>query len=159
MPTYPPPLLRPRWNPGLGGHFETPLARWVELYTQGWLRFEKWGHLDNISNYPVENALFIDYDGERLPRCAQINKINSAFRAAGLSYMALRITKTARGWHYAFITKSPLVAMARVAMEAILGDDPMRAAMNFARARNADRMPPYWRQRWNILYDWKVTNV
>lgn len=54
--------------------------------------------------------------------------------------------------------RKPLTAIARVCVESILGDDPMRAAMNFARARNARRMPAFWRQRWNIFYDYKVVS-
>lgn len=85
-----------------------------------------------------------------------MSQINATFRAVGLTYLALRINETKRGFHYAFFLKRPVTPTERVALEAILGDDPMRAAMNFARARNADKMDKFWQQRWNILYDWKV---
>jgi len=71
-------------------------------------------------------------------------------------YSAIRVNRSRRGWHLAFILAERLSASERVAAEAILGDDPMRAAMNFARARNAHRMPQFWRQRWDIFYDYKV---
>jgi hypothetical protein len=132
-----------------------PLALWVEHYTAGRLRFKRWGHLDPISNYPSNRAIFCDYDRQS-PVQARIPKINSTFRAMGLRYSALRISKSKRGWHYVFFVTSNLSPGARVAAEAILGDDPMRAAMNFARARNAGKMPKYWQQRWNIFYDYKL---
>lgn len=85
-----------------------------------------------------------------------MQKINSAFRAMGFSYTSCRISRTKRGWHYVFILRDSLKPAERVAAEAILGDDPMRAAMNFARARNVGRMPKHWKQRWNIFYDYKL---
>jgi hypothetical protein len=132
-----------------------PFKLWVEHYTQGRLAFKKWGHIDRISDYPAEFALFIDFDSHKF---RSIPKINSTFRAMGLSYLALRISRTKRGLHYAFILQKKLTTMERVCAEAILGDDPMRAAMNFARARNAKRMPKFWKQRWNIFYDYKLVN-
>jgi hypothetical protein len=75
---------------------------------------------------------------------------------AGKGYSAIRYSKSKRGWHVAVLLREKISPMVRVAMEAILGDDPMRAAMNFARARNEKLMPKFWKQRWNILYDYKV---
>lgn len=83
-------------------------------------------------------------------------QINSTFRVLGLTYLAMRINATKRGFHYVFLLPGSITPLERVAIEAILGDDPMRAAMNFARARNHASMNKFWRQRWNILYDWKV---
>jgi hypothetical protein len=133
------------------------LEVWAGLYTAGLLRFKKWGHIDKISNIPANRAAFIDFDSVDEPRLT-ILRINSAFRAMGYSqgYDALRISRSKRGWHYAFILRGKVTPAERVAIEAILGDDPMRAAMNFARARNAHRMPKFWRQRWNIFYDYKI---
>jgi hypothetical protein len=39
-----------------------------------------------------------------------------------------------------------------------MGDDPMRAALNFGRARSmqSQSVSEYWRKRWNILYDYKI---
>lgn len=68
----------------------------------------------------------------------------------------MRINRTKRGWHYVFLLSESISPSERVAAEAILGDDPMRAAMNFARARNHKQMPKYWRHRWNILYNGKT---
>jgi len=70
--------------------------------------------------------------------------------------MAWRVTRTRRGWHYVFLLREAISPIERVAIEAILGDDPMRAAMNLARARNALQMDRFWSQRFDILYDWKM---
>lgn len=80
-------------------------------------------------------------------------------RSMGIKYRALRISRTRRGWHFVYLLEEKLSPSERVAAESILGDDPMRAAMNFARARNEKRMPKFWKQRWNIFYDYKVKNV
>jgi hypothetical protein len=85
-----------------------------------------------------------------------VPRINSLFRALGLSYEALRYNRSKRGWHMVALLAEQLTPVERVAAEAILGDDPMRAAMNFLRARNVAKMPPFWRQRWNILYETKI---
>lgn len=71
-------------------------------------------------------------------------------------YTAIRFNRSKRGWHTAILLALPVSPVDRVALEAILGDDPMRAAMNYARAKNAYRMPKYWKQRWNIFYDYKL---
>jgi hypothetical protein len=131
---------------------------WGELYSAGLLAFKKFGHIDPISNIDYRYALFIDYDRKQLPKRLTIPKIHSAFRAMGFSggYRAIRYSRTHRGWHIAIMLRKPVSATQRVAMEAIIGDDPMRAAMNFARARNIHRMPLFWKQRWNIFYDYKI---
>lgn len=136
-----------------------PLTLWAALYTAGLLHFNKWGHIDQISNIPANKALFIDFDTVNEPRI-EIPRINSAFRAMGFSkgYSAIRYSRSKRGWHIAAIVQTHLSPAERVAAESILGDDPMRAAMNFARARNEKHMPKFWKQRWNIFYDYKLEN-
>jgi len=133
---------------------------WATHYVAQQLRFDKWGHIDGISDYPVNRCLFIDTDSINSERLT-ILRINSIFRALGMSqgYTAIRFNRSRRGWHTVILLKKSLSCIERVALEAILGDDPMRAAMNFARAKNAHRMPRFWKQRWNIFYDYKVTNV
>jgi hypothetical protein len=73
-----------------------------------------------------------------------------------MEYKAISYGRTKRGWHIGILHSSNLRPVERVALEAILGDDPMRAAMNFARARNEKRMPKFWKQRWNIFYSYKL---
>lgn len=74
----------------------------------------------------------------------------------GLQYSACRFSRSLRGWHIAFLLVAKLSGIERVCAESILGDDNFRSAMNFARARNAHRMPKFWKQRWNIFYDYKL---
>lgn len=134
-----------------------PFKLWAEHYTAGQLAFKKWGHIDAISDFPAQNAVFVDIDKQR-SSLLNIKKINSKFRSMGIRYNAIRINRSVRGWHLAFLLVQQITAVERVCIESILGDDPMRAAMNFARARNAKRMPKFWKQRWNILYDYKLVN-
>lgn len=130
---------------------------WATHYAERTLRFEKWGHIDAISDYPANRALFIDTDSLDSARLT-ILRINSTFRAMGLpeGYTAIRFNRSKRGWHTVILLKKGISAVERVTMESILGDDSMRAAMNLARARNVHRMPKFWKQRWNIFYDYKV---
>jgi hypothetical protein len=135
------------------------LTRFLEHFTAAQLVFNKWGHIDRISNYPAGFALFVDIDSHTSTKL-RIPKINSLFRSAGIQsgYSNVRYSRTKRGWHIVFLLDEKLTPVERVALESILGDDRMRASMNFARARNQSKMPKYWKQRWNILYDYKLEN-
>jgi hypothetical protein len=101
--------------------------------------------------------VFVDIDSHSASSLS-VFKLNSLFRACGLSngYRALRYSRTKRGWHIVALLHEKLTPIERVCLESILGDDGMRASMNFARARNDYRTPQYWKQRRNILFDYKV---
>lgn len=55
------------------------------------------------------------------------------------------------------ILREKLEPMALVAMQAILGSDPMREALNWVRASDPKQLRGHWAQRWNILYDRKIS--
>lgn len=131
-----------------------PLIHLATLFQQGLLRFEKFGHIDDISNHPEGRALFVDFDFPS--KAIAVPTLNSILRITGLHSTAVRYSRSKRGWHVVVLLKEKLTRMERVAMENILGDDPMRGALNFTRAR-ANISSRFWRQRWNILYDFKVT--
>lgn len=145
---------RTLYNLILGGHFKTQLTHLETLFHQGLLRFEKFGHIDKISNHPEGNALFVDFDYPS--KAITVRKMHSLFRITGLHPHAICYSRSKRGWHVVALIMEKLNRMERVAMENILGDDSMRGALNFSRAR-VPIINKFWRQRWNILYDYKVT--
>ena len=98
--------------------------------------------------------LFIDFDRHN-DRRISIPKINATLRAAGIQYRAIRFSRSRRGWHIAIVLRRMVTAYERIALEAMLGDDPMRVAMNYARAKNFRSAPEYWRQRSDIFYSRK----
>lgn len=58
-----------------------------------------------------------------------------------------------KGWHLVVDTDPlPGSEMEVVALQAVLGSDPLREACNVMRARNVGRVGPFWRTRWNVLY-------
>ncbi len=57
------------------------------------------------------------------------------------------------GWHLIIaLNPVPDSAMEIVALQAILGSDPLREASNVQRARVLADVPKWWRGRWNVLY-------
>jgi hypothetical protein len=63
-----------------------------------------------------------------------------------------------RGWHRTLTVRSVdgvrWRAADQVAVQCLLGSDPVREAFNLHRARLVDarQVAPYWRSRWNVFY-------
>ena len=57
------------------------------------------------------------------------------------------------GWHIILtVTPQPQTPIEVVALQAILGSDPLREACNLRRAHTFPHASPFWRNRWNVLY-------
>ncbi len=50
------------------------------------------------------------------------------------------------------LVADPETDMEMVALQAICGSDPYREASNVLRVRQLDKVPEFWRRRWNVLY-------
>jgi squalene cyclase len=124
------------------------------LLHQGLLRFEKWGVIDGLSDIPEGYASFVDCDS-RKPYSWMRHA--ATHRILGKSYYpyAVCYKKTQRGWHIVSLYSKKHTRMELVALQAILGSDSMREALNFVRVKSG-RIKGYWNQRWNILYTYKV---
>jgi hypothetical protein len=76
-------------------------------------------------------------------------------RRAGYEPVALgyRRSPGGKGWHV-WIEVDPMPRRPEevVAVEAMLGSDPARVAMQLVRAKSYYRMPGWERRRWNTLY-------
>lgn len=119
------------------------------------MKFEKFGHIDSISDLPEGTVALMDYDSGSCPRIMQLNSI---CRILGIEYSSLMLHRTRRGWHLAIAISGRFKRVELIALQAILGSDPMREAMNLARVRQIEAFgaPKYWLQRHNILYDYKL---
>lgn len=112
----------------------------------------------------VTRELRLDLDGARLPLLEIVRRLARAQRRV----IALRETRSpsGRGWHqWILVRPAPRSAVEIVALQLLLGSDPLREAYNLCRAQAVDlkQVSRYWRvrDRWNVLYRasvyWKVT--
>lgn len=105
-----------------------------------------------IKELAEPGKVLLDFDGP-LP---DLRLIWRRLRVCRLELRLMRIDRTQHGWHVVLWLKEPLEDWATLALQAILGSDPRREAMNFARLL-AGPKDDWERQRWNILYERKVT--
>ena len=120
----------------------------------GALRFEKFGLIDAVSDYPQGHACFMDYDKDTL--LPTIPQLYSLFRVLGLRPIAVVYKKSKRGWHIVAVFPEKYKPMELVAIQAICGSDPMREALNWVRASQPGQLRGFWGRRWNILYSKKI---
>lgn len=136
-----------------------PLKRFLRFLTTQRLHFNKFGVIDHVSDHDTQRAIFIDIDAHNLGANHTPN-IFSLCRVLGITVENACYHRTRRGWHIALSIREALCPVERVAVEAILGDDPQRAALNFMRAMQIGKMngrdSEFWNQRWNILYAKKL---
>lgn len=99
--------------------------------------------------------LLLDYDKpEQIPDGTRALRL---LRRAGFEPVAWDLTESTNG-HHGKLRLAPRPSPAEaVALQAILGSDPMREACNLQRARSVAELPEgeagdYWRARWNTLY-------
>jgi hypothetical protein len=133
-----------------------PLTHFRHFCKRGALNFEKFGQIDRVSDFPQGYALFMDCDTKNPDRLPQPAFIRWILTIIGIQSSSIVYRETKRGFHVIIRILEKLEPVELVAVQAILGDDPMRAALNLMRARQSEIMDDYWRTRWNILYDHKV---
>lgn len=76
---------------------------------------------------------------------------------ARAGYRRKRITRrrspSGNGWHVVIsVEPEPESPVEVVALQAILGSDPLREACNLHRAKMFPTVSPFWQDRWNVLY-------
>lgn len=96
--------------------------------------------------------LKLDYDEPRKPpRKSMIEKLGRA--GYSVESCEARRSPSGKGWHVVIaVSPRPRTAMEVVALQAVLGSDPWREAMQIARARAFPKCPPFMRDAWNVLY-------
>jgi hypothetical protein len=91
----------------------------------------------------------LDYDRKTVPW----KKIAAVLRRAGYRMIVFEWRQTKNGWHvWLTLDPAPRTAMEVIALQAMLGSDPMREACNLRRARKLWRTPAFARSWWNVLY-------
>ena len=70
------------------------------------------------------------------------------------------LQRTYKGWHIIVVLDRELAPPEIIALQAILGSDIKREALNMARwlgVRNKyNKLPKFWKQRWNLLFKEKI---
>jgi len=96
----------------------------------------------------------VDWDQRAAPCLGVIvERLQRACRR--LVWLSYRRSPSGRGWHLeARVRPGPRSAVEVVALQLLLGSDPKREAHNLNRARHVDAgdVPPFFRSRWNVLY-------
>ena len=96
--------------------------------------------------------LKLDIDRQRPP---SMRIIEHRLNRAGYELLATarRRSPGGKGWHlWLEVSPSPRSPVEVVALQAILGSDPLREAVTLARALVWDRTPVFAREWWNVLY-------
>jgi hypothetical protein len=111
--------------------------------------FTRWAEVKETAD---EYTCLCDYDG-RLPADLR-QRVRAVRRLLGLRTVYRRLDRTARGFHMVLRWDTALTPTEIIAVQAILGSDPMREAMNLMRVR-AKPGGMVERQFWNLLYSQK----
>ena len=97
-----------------------------------------------------------DYDAGDVP--PSIGQLAWLLSRANVKPVALQQRRSpgGKGWHVlVWVEPPPATCMEVAALQAVLGSDPRREACNINRARMVDagKVSPFWRERWNVLYE------
>jgi hypothetical protein len=97
----------------------------------------------------------LDYDFRRVPR---VRPLWAVCRIVGVRPLTIRTDRTRRGWHVLIVLAERLCPAEIVALQAIMGSDDRREALNLMRVIAIRKRPPapFWRDRWNILFERKL---
>jgi hypothetical protein len=95
--------------------------------------------------------LMCDYDRPTLPR-DWWKRVQIVLRHQRVTVSWVRVDRTTNGWHVVIACNARMSMMRVVALQAVLGSDWKRENFNIQRATIARRLPPFWRERSNVLY-------
>jgi hypothetical protein len=112
-------------------------------------------HCGIVQETARANVLMLDFDFRRVPR---VRPLWSVLRVVGLRPTWIRTDRTRRGWHVIIGLTSRLQPAETVALQAILGSDDRREALNLMRVIAIRKNPPaaFWKNRWNLLFSSKL---
>lgn len=98
----------------------------------------------------------IDVDSHAVPR---LRKVWTVLRMCDLRPRSIECHRTRRGWHLLIVLTRTLLPSERVALQAVLGSDPWREALNLMRVLSIRKAgaPDFWINRWNLLYRSKAS--
>lgn len=97
------------------------------------------------------SVLMLDYDGP-VPRDFAA-RLTMAVKVHRLTVLTTCYHRTARGWHVIVHVRQRVAMMRVIALQAALGSDWKREIFNSRRVIAWRRVPRYWRERANVLYE------
>lgn len=104
--------------------------------------------IGEIKEWHEPGKLLLDFD-ERRPAPAELL---ARLKLCGIALKTIRFERsTNRGWHVIMWTEKRLSKLQTVAVQAILGSDPRREAINYQRATSGV-CNGFWQKRFNILF-------
>lgn len=93
-----------------------------------------------------------DFDRAACPGAAFAARLAFVARCHRVGVAFVRYERTRRGWHVV-VGLTTRVSFARVVLlQSLLGSDWKRETFNSRRASAWRHVPPFWRQRANVLY-------
>lgn len=95
--------------------------------------------------------LKLDFDSERLPEDF-VDRLGMLVRLFNLRIVATSYCRTRHGWHVVVLVNRSCSFLRVVAFQVLLGSDWKREAFNLRRATKWRDVPPFWRERANVLY-------
>lgn len=116
-----------------------------------------------MAHFSKSNMVYLDFDFPRPDRRSpSLRPIFTVLRMVGLrpSRQTIALERTRHGWHVIIQLSERLKPAEIVALQACLGSDRRREALNLMRAlalrKRCNGVTPYWRKRWNILFGGKL---
>ena len=112
----------------------------------------RWGR---YGHYSTARQAFVDIDDSQ---CPTMRSVFAVLHVIGLRSDCVCFERTKRGWHVIVYLRTMLEAGEIIALQAILGSDNRREALNLRRAISMRRLgvERFWERRWNILYRGKL---
>lgn len=95
--------------------------------------------------------IYLDVDRRTPPPILAF--VTECCRRWGWPLEAVRYDRTRRGWHIIVAVRKRVAPALILAAQAMWGSDPRREMFNLSRVQELRRVAPFWRDRWNVLYD------
>jgi hypothetical protein len=120
-------------------------------FERGDFRFERVGR---IAERGSGSLLLCDFDeGKRAPNYRGICHV---LRTLGLVPLRVLYRRTRKGWHVVLEHNGELSPTEQVCAQFALGSDRKRELLNLMRVMRLPNAPKFWRERWNLLYGYKL---
>ena len=112
-----------------------------------------------MAHFAKRNLAYLDFDFKRpAQESPRINPLFVVSRLVGVIPESFCYERTRRGWHIIIHLRENLAPAELVALQACLGSDRRREALNLMRVLGMKRygVTDFWKRRWNILYSEKL---
>lgn len=116
------------------------------------------GNIGIIDEIHTENMVFIDIDRNNIQWLNLMSRIRTFRGLLNPEYFMLQ--RTRKGWHIIIVFDRELLPPEIIALQAILGSDLKREALNMTRwlgvRSKYNKLPKFWQNRWNLLFKEKI---